>query len=73
VWNNFFWPQLVVPSPDKWIMPVMLWYRTSVIGGNPPMNIQLAGMFFSTIPPMVLFLFFQRHITEGVTFAGIKG
>ncbi|WP_052078393.1 carbohydrate ABC transporter permease [Spirochaeta lutea] len=73
VWNNFFWPQLVITSSEKWTMPIMLWYRTSVIGGNPPMNIQLAGMFFSILPPLILFMFFQRYITEGVTFAGIKG
>lgn len=73
VWNNFFWPRLVITDSAKWTMPIMLWYRTSIIGGNPPMNIQLAGMFFSILPPMILFLFFQKYITEGVSFTGLKG
>jgi multiple sugar transport system permease protein len=73
VWNNFFWPRLVLVTRDIWTIPIMLWYRTSVIGGNPPMNIQLAGMFLSMIPPFVLFLLFQRYITDGVVFSGIKG
>jgi multiple sugar transport system permease protein len=73
VWNNFFWQRLVLPSPKNWTMAVELWYRSFVIGGNPAMNIQLSGMFISIVPPLVLFLLFQKYITEGVTLTGIKG
>jgi multiple sugar transport system permease protein len=73
VWNNFFWQRLILPSQPKWTMAVMLWYRTFAIGGNPPMNVQLAGMFISIIPPLVLFLIFQRAITQGITMTGLKG
>jgi multiple sugar transport system permease protein len=73
VWNNFFWQRLVFSSREKWTMPVMLWWRTSTIGGNPEMNVQLAGMFFSILPPFILFLIFQKYITEGITLTGLKG
>ncbi len=73
VWNNFFWQRLVLPSPRNWTMAIELWYRSFVIGANPAMNIQLAGMFISLVPPLVLFVLFQKYITEGVTLTGIKG
>jgi multiple sugar transport system permease protein len=73
VWNNFFWQRLILPSPRNWTMAIELWYRSFVIGANPALDIQLAGMFISLVPPLVLFLLFQKHITEGVTLSGIKG
>jgi multiple sugar transport system permease protein len=73
VWNNFFWQRLVLVSPKLWTMAVELWYRSFVIGANPALNIQLTGMFISLTPPLVLFLLFQKYITEGVTLTGIKG
>jgi multiple sugar transport system permease protein len=73
VWNNFFWQRLILPSQGKWTMAVMLWYRTFTIGGNPPMNVQLAGMCLSIVPPLLLFLFFQKYITQGITMTGLKG
>jgi len=73
VWNNFFWQRLILPSQAHWTMAVMLWYRSFRIGGNPPMNVQLAGMLISIIPPLAMFLVFQRHITQGVTMTGLKG
>jgi multiple sugar transport system permease protein len=73
IWNNFFWQRLILPSQARWTMAVMLWYRSFRIGGNPPMNVQLAGMFISIIPPLAMFAVFQRYITEGVTMTGLKG
>jgi ABC-type glycerol-3-phosphate transport system permease component len=72
VWNNFFWQRLVFNDPHIWTMPVMLYFKSFTIGGNPPINVQLAGMFISLIPPLLIFLFFQRNITNGVTMSGIK-
>jgi multiple sugar transport system permease protein len=73
VWNNFFWQRLILPTQARWTMAVMLWYRSFTIGGNPPMNVQLAGMTLSIIPPLVLFMIFQKYITQGVTMTGLKG
>ena len=73
VWNNFFWQMLILPTQARWTMAIMLWYRSFTIGGTPPMNVQLAGMFISTLPPLLLFSLFQRHITQGVTMTGLKG
>jgi multiple sugar transport system permease protein len=73
VWNNFFWQRLILPTQSRWTMAVMLWYRSFTLGGNPPMNVQLAGMFISVIPPFLLFLLFQKYIMQGITMTGLKG
>ena len=73
IWNNFFWQRLVLVSQAKWTMAVMVWYHTYTIGGNPPLNVQLAGACMSIVPPLILFLIFQRYITQGITMTGLKG
>lgn len=72
VWNTFFWQHLIFSDMKIWTMPVMLYFKSFTIGGNPPINVQLAGMFISLLPPLVIFLFFQKNITNGVTMTGIK-
>lgn len=73
VWNNFFFARLVIVDMKKWTIPIMVWYQSFTIGGNPPMNIQLAGMCMTLVPPLILFAFFQKYITQGITLSGIKG
>jgi len=72
VWNNFFWQNLIFNDMAIWTMPVMLYQKSFTIGGNPPINVQLAGMFMSLVPPLIIFILFQRNITNGVTMTGIK-
>jgi len=37
------------------------------------MDLRLIAITFSIIPPVVLFMIFQRQITQGITLSGIKG
>lgn len=73
IWNDFFWQRLVIISPSKWTISIMLWFRSTVTGATPSINVQLAAMFLSIIPPMIVFLIFQKEITEGAITSGIKG
>jgi ABC-type glycerol-3-phosphate transport system permease component len=73
IWNDFFWQRLVLISPENWTISVMLWYRSAVVGATPAINVQLAAMFLSIVPPMILFLLTQKNITTGVSMTGIKG
>ncbi|HTH13802.1 MAG TPA: carbohydrate ABC transporter permease [Spirochaetia bacterium] len=74
VWNDFFWTRLVLGNvPELWPVSVSLWYHSTVVGAQPPANVQLAAMALASVPPLVLFLNFQKHITQGVSFSGIKG
>jgi multiple sugar transport system permease protein len=74
VWNDFFWTRLVLGNvPELWPVSVSLWYHSTVVGAQPPANVQLAAMALASLPPLIVFLNFQKHITQGVSFSGIKG
>lgn len=74
VWKDFIWQQIILPSAGKWTISVALFYHSlNKIGATLPYNIQLAAMLLSTIPPMLIFLFFQKYLIGGITFSGLKG
>jgi multiple sugar transport system permease protein len=74
VWKDFLWQQIVLPSTTNWTISVALYYHSlNTLGATLPYNIQLAAMLICTIPPMVIFLFFQKYLIGGITFSGIKG
>ena len=43
------------------------------IDGTPFFSLQMAATTLSIIPVVVLFLFAQRYIVEGIARSGIKG
>ncbi|MET9614803.1 carbohydrate ABC transporter permease [Kitasatospora indigofera] len=69
VWKDFLWPMLVLPDPAKQPITVAL-NRLAV---DMPANQLLAGMVMASIPLLVLFLIFQRHILAGLTAGSLKG
>ncbi|CAA9555158.1 MAG: ABC transporter, permease protein 2 (cluster 1, maltose/g3p/polyamine/iron) [uncultured Thermomicrobiales bacterium] len=68
-WKDFFWPFLVLTSPDLQPITVAL-YR---LADNEPLNLIVAALAIASLPPLALFLLFQRQIIAGITFSGIKG
>ncbi len=74
VWRDFIWQQIILPSASNWTISVALyWHSLNQQGATKPYNIQLAAMLLGTIPPMIVFLFFQKYLIGGITFSGIKG
>lgn len=74
VWNEFFWPLVVLTSPqDKYTLPVglLMFRRTYAVAFDwGPL---LAGAVVSALPVVVLFVVFQRYFVEGISFSGLKG
>ncbi|MCE7011977.1 carbohydrate ABC transporter permease [Kibdelosporangium philippinense] len=68
-WKDFIWPLLVFPDPTKQTLSVAL-QRMEI---DMPLNILLAGLLLASIPMVLLFLFFQRHILAGLTAGSVKG
>ncbi|MBC9715043.1 carbohydrate ABC transporter permease [Streptomyces sp. TRM66268-LWL] len=69
VWKDFLWPLIVLPDPAKQPITVAL----SRLAEFLPANQLLAGMVIASIPLLVLFLIFQRHIIAGLTAGSLKG
>jgi multiple sugar transport system permease protein len=69
VWKDFLWPLLVLPDPSNQPITVAL----NRLANDMPANQLLAGMVIASIPLLVVFLIFQRHIIAGLTAGSLKG
>lgn len=69
-WSDFLLPFLVLNgSGHETVMVRLFMFRTS----NATDVEVLRAVAFSIIPPIILFLIFQKQITEGTTAGAIKG
>jgi multiple sugar transport system permease protein len=70
-WEDFFWPLIIMSEPDKWTAPVGL--ALFVVQNRTSWNLLFAGSVIATIPMILVFMFFQRHIIQGIAVTGVKG
>jgi len=69
-WNEFLWPMVVLGRNEKFTLPLAL---NSFQGElTTQWNYLLAMTVVTLIPVTVIFLFLQRHITQGIASAGVK-
>jgi ABC-type glycerol-3-phosphate transport system permease component len=71
-WNEFFWANIFLTSPDKMTLPVGLVMISGRFGSGSPVVI-LAALSMIVVPLLILFSFAQRRITEGVAMTGLRG
>ena len=69
-WNEFLWGLTVTNSADMRVIPVGL----ALLQGQYFTNnaVLLAAANLATIPLLLAFLFFQKHLVEGITLGGVK-
>jgi len=61
-WKDFIWPLIALPDQNKQPLAVAL----PTIARNSDQSLLIAGLLIATVPPLLLFLFFQRQIVNGV-------
>jgi multiple sugar transport system permease protein len=70
-WNDFFWANLLLQSPQHWTMQVGLaqffWSYGTL------WNDLMAASVIALLPVVIVYLFFQRYFVAGVASAGVKG
>jgi multiple sugar transport system permease protein len=72
-WNDFFWPFIVLTSPeDIKTLPIGLLSFRQTYGAAGDWGLILAGAILSAVPIVVIFVVFQRYFLEGVSFGGSK-
>ena len=69
MWNDFFWPNLIMSTPERLTLPVGIYQLGAGAVGAPPPVI-FAAITLIVLPLLVLFLFAQRRLTEGIAFVG---
>jgi multiple sugar transport system permease protein len=72
-WKDFLWPLLVLTDTSKQPVSVALYLLGIAASNGVPQNVLLAGFILAMVPPVILFLVFQRQIIRGVNTTGLKG
>ncbi|MFI5757810.1 carbohydrate ABC transporter permease [Streptomyces sp. NPDC051569] len=69
VWQDFLWPLMVFSDTDKQPISVAL----VQLSQNIPLSVLIAAMVIASIPMVLMFLVFQRHIIAGISAGSTKG
>ncbi len=69
-WNSFLWPAMTVTSSKY--MQVMQVIRSYNNMYSTSYGVVLAGSAIAALPPILVFLIFQRYIVKGIVISGIK-
>lgn len=69
-WNNLLWPLLVAQETAMMTLPVGI--PTFQSNFATDLAVPMASNVLASIPAMLVFLLFQRHIIKGISMTGIK-
>jgi multiple sugar transport system permease protein len=70
-WEDFFWPLVIVSSPDLYTAPLGL--ALFVTKNRTSWDMLMAGSVIATLPMIVVFMIFQRNFIRGISLSGLKG
>ena len=70
-WNEFFWPMVVTTSPQMKVVTVGLMSFTNMYFIE--YNLLTAAAVLSILPILLIFVFLQRWVVQGVVMSGLKG
>lgn len=70
-WNDYLLPSLVLGRKEMYTIPI----ATQVFYGtySTDMGLVMAALLLAMLPILILYLFLQRYIVEGVTSGAVKG
>ena len=72
-WNDLFWPNLFLSSPEKMTLPLGLVSLRNPYGSGAPPSVIFAAISLVLVPVLILFSFTQRSITESIARTGLRG
>ena len=70
-WNNLLWPMLVLKTMTKYTLPIGLNTLFTPYGNN--YDLMITGSCFAVLPILMVYLFAQKFIIEGMTAGSVKG
>jgi multiple sugar transport system permease protein len=70
-WNNFLWPFLAINSEEMMTLPIGI----PLFQGShaQELTLPMAANVLASLPAILVFIIFQKHIIKGITMTGIKG
>jgi len=70
-WNSFVWPLIVIHTSAMRTVPLALSVLNSQFGTD--FSVVMAGATVVTLPVLIVFLFLQKYIIQGIKMTGLKG
>ena len=70
-WEDFFWPLIIVSSPEHYTAPLGL--ALFVVKNRTSWDVLMAGSVIATLPMVATFMVFQRQFIQGIAMSGVKG
>ena len=71
VWGSYLWPSLA-SGGNLHPMSVTIANMLSPQFYIDP-RVKIAAMLLSAVPPLAIYLFFQRYVISGIAMSGVKG
>lgn len=70
-WNNYIMPLVLIFSPEKYTLPVLMGFlKGSQVAQN--LGSMYLGIAISVVPIMIAFLFFSKYIINSISAGAIK-
>ncbi len=69
-WNDFLWPLIITNSTDMQMLSVGIAYFQGQFVSN--FAVMMAAATLATLPMVIVFIFAQRFLIEGITMSGMK-
>lgn len=70
VWNNYLWQMLMARSKN--MMTLQVGIASLMQDINPNFAYKMAGACMAALPMLVIFIFFQKYFTKGISLGAVK-
>ena len=64
-WNNYMWPKIILQTNETITMPMLV--SNLLSGYTVDYGMLMLGVLICTLPTAIVFFFFQKSFTEGIT------
>ena len=74
IWNDYLLPFLIIGNNDRKTLTLSLYYAKSLSGqyGNP-WELIFPAVLICAVPILIVFIFLQKNIIEGISAGAVKG
>ncbi len=66
-WNDYLWPLVSITDPEMYTITVGLQTQMGQFGGTDQLGLLMANAVTASLPMIILFVIFQKHIVNGVS------
>ncbi len=69
-WNSFLYPLIFLQKPESYTVPLLLNYFKGIYITEWPLL--MSGTVIAVVPVIIVYIFFQNQIIEGIAITGMK-